>query len=80
MKALRLRGIEVPRDISLIGFDDIPEATYLTPALTTMRQDFKGLGEAAMGMLLAELANSDPTTRENLIPEIIVRESTSPLK
>jgi DNA-binding LacI/PurR family transcriptional regulator len=79
MKALRLRGIEVPRDISLVGFDDIPEATYLTPALTTMRQDFKGLGEAAMKMLLHELNHDDSTTVENLIPEIIVRESTAPL-
>jgi DNA-binding LacI/PurR family transcriptional regulator len=79
MKALRLRGIEVPRDISLIGFDDIPEATYLTPALTTMRQDFKGLGEAAMKMLLHELNHDDSTSVENLIPEIIVRESTAPL-
>lgn len=79
MKALRLRGIEVPRDISLIGFDDIPEATYLTPALTTMRQDFKGLGEAAMKMLLHELNHNDSTSVENLIPEIIVRESTAPL-
>lgn len=79
MKALRLRGIEVPRDISLVGFDDIPEATYLTPALTTMRQDFKGLGEAAMKMLLHELNHDDSTSVENLIPEIIVRESTAPL-
>ncbi|MFM2321117.1 MAG: hypothetical protein RL612_264 [Actinomycetota bacterium] len=79
MKALRLRGIEVPRDISLIGFDDIPEATYLTPALTTMRQDFKGLGAAAMNILLGELAGTEAQVPDNLIPEIIVRESTSPL-
>jgi DNA-binding LacI/PurR family transcriptional regulator len=79
MKALRIRGIEVPGDISIIGFDDIPEATYLTPALTTMRQDFKGLGEAAMNMLLSELVHSDAPTSRNLIPETIVRESTRPL-
>jgi DNA-binding LacI/PurR family transcriptional regulator len=79
MKALRLRGIQVPGDISLIGFDDIPEATYLTPALTTMRQDFKGLGETAMGNLLADLTNSAPPVQQRLVPEIIVRESTSPL-
>ena len=79
MKALRLRGIQVPGDISLIGFDDIPEATYLTPALTTMRQDFKGLGESAMGNLLAELTKDQPPVQQRLIPEIIVRESTSPL-
>lgn len=77
LKALRLRGIEVPRDISLIGFDDIPEASYLTPALTTMRQDFKGLGAAAMNILLAELADETAAAQERLIPEIIVRESTS---
>ncbi len=79
MKALRLRGIQVPGDISLIGFDDIPEATYLTPALTTMRQDFKGLGESAMNNLLSELTADQPPIQQRLVPEIIVRESTSPL-
>lgn len=79
LKALRLRGYEVPRDLSLIGFDDIPEATYLTPALTTMRQDFKGLGEAAMKVLLAELAHEQAPVLEKLVPETIIRESTSPL-
>jgi DNA-binding LacI/PurR family transcriptional regulator len=44
-----------------------------------MRQDFKGLGEAAMKMLLHELNHDDSTSVENLIPEIIVRESTAPL-
>ena len=79
MKALRLRGIDVPGDISIIGFDDIPEASYLTPALTTMRQDFKGLGEAAMSFLLAELAAAPIPELQKLIPETIVRESTSPI-
>ena len=79
MKALRIRGLEVPGDVSIIGFDDMPEAAYFTPALTTMRQDFKGLGEMAMDLLLAELSDSDAPAHRNLIPEIIVRESTAPL-
>jgi DNA-binding LacI/PurR family transcriptional regulator len=44
-----------------------------------MRQDFKGLGAAAMNILLGELAGKEPQSPENLIPEIIVRESTRPL-
>src|SRR3989337_655258 len=53
--ALSARGIRVPEDLSLIGFDDIPEAAYLLPPLTTVRMDFEAEGRYAIGWLLAEI-------------------------
>jgi DNA-binding LacI/PurR family transcriptional regulator len=79
MKAFRLKGIDVPGDISVIGFDDIPEASFLTPALTTMRHDFNRLGAIAMNLMLAELSGKEVPAKEVLIPEIVVRESAARL-
>src|SRR5919201_1518990 len=49
---LEAAGADVPRDVSLIGFDDIPEARYLTPPLTTIRQDFDAIGRNSLELLL----------------------------
>ena len=46
LRALHEAGREVPGDVSVVGFDDIPEARYLTPPLTTVRQDFDEVGRA----------------------------------
>ena len=77
LKGLRLRGIDVPRDLSLIGFDDIPEAGYFHPPLTTVRQDFNRLGAAAMELLLEELGGQPETKHRRIIPELVVRDSTA---
>jgi len=75
--ALASRGIRVPEDVSIVGFDDIPEAEFFSPALTTMRQDFGELGREIMAGLLRVLKGED--VREHTsIPELIVRESTAP--
>jgi len=69
-------GLRVPEDISIVGFDDIPEAAHFAPPLTTVRQDFVSLGRDAMVAVLAVLQDEEsglpPAPRE---PQLIVRES-----
>ncbi len=76
-------GLRVPRDISVVGFDDSPVATRMRPALTTVRQDFVAKGRAAASALTAAMAarGSDTKTRARhlLLPtELVVRDSTAP--
>ena len=62
MKAVREEGLSIPEDVSVIGFDDIPIAEYMTPALTTIRQDFAEMGyrsaELLHGMMQGKQDNS----------------------
>ena len=58
MRAMSEAGREVPRDVSIIGFDDVPFARYLTPPLTTVRQDFEGLGQRSVHLLMDAIAAS----------------------
>jgi DNA-binding LacI/PurR family transcriptional regulator len=77
LRALHLAGREVPRDISVIGFDDIPEARYLTPPLTTVRQDFDEVGRQSLLLLLQAIdPDAEASPRVTVTPELIVREST----
>lgn len=55
LAALHERGLEVPRDLSLVGFDDIPAARYVRPALATVQVPIAQLGERAMGLALARV-------------------------
>ncbi|MFJ7244704.1 LacI family DNA-binding transcriptional regulator [Kitasatospora sp. NPDC098652] len=80
LRALHEAGRAVPDEISVIGFDDIPEAAYFTPPLTTVRQDFGELGRRALELLVAELeggARSAPTQLE-ISPELVLRRSAGP--
>ena len=65
-------GIRVPHDLSIVGFDDIPEAAYYQPALTTVRQDLIEAGRRALALLLG-----DGDVRPAVGPELIVRASTA---
>ena len=77
MAALRERGLSVPGDVSLVGFDDVPEAAYLYPPLTTVRQDFAALGELMMQKVLLALEEDEPVTPDTPLPtRLVVREST----
>ncbi|MRG60417.1 LacI family DNA-binding transcriptional regulator [Agromyces sp. CFH 90414] len=79
LAACREAGVDVPGALSVIGFDDIPEAAFFAPPLTTLRQDFDGLGRDIMATVLDvlrdEAAAPDRTER---VPELVVRASTAP--
>ena len=71
-------GLRVPEDIALAGFDDIPLAHYMHPALTTMQVDIARLGESAARLLIARLANEPaPELPRPLEPQLIVRASSA---
>jgi DNA-binding LacI/PurR family transcriptional regulator len=79
LRVLHETGRNVPRDVSIVGFDDVPEAAYFTPPLTTVRQDFMAMGRRSLHLLLSEIDNGTrSTTRETVPPELIVRASTAP--
>ncbi|WES63741.1 LacI family DNA-binding transcriptional regulator [Microbacter sp. GSS18] len=75
MNVLAGAGLRVPGDIAIIGFDDSPVATSVTPPLTTMRQPSFQQGEQMAGILLDILADRDPRHVTVLDTELIVRES-----
>ncbi|MET1036209.1 MAG: LacI family DNA-binding transcriptional regulator [Arthrobacter sp.] len=69
MKALRERGLQVPRDVALVGFDDFEWADSFEPRLTTMAQDIETMGSLAMQSLLARIAGTDaPYARQSIAP------------
>jgi LacI family transcriptional regulator len=81
MRALREAGKRIPEDVSVVGFDDIPEAAYLEPPLTTVRQDFATLGRRCIEYLLARIAEPGMAPHQwVLAPELIIRASTAPLR
>lgn len=76
LHAIRDEGLDVPRDISIVGFDDIPEAAHFWPPLTTVRQDFAELGRRCVDLLLGPVDGLLPPTSAAIAPELIVRAST----
>lgn len=80
MKALSEAGLSVPTDISLVGFDDLPESEFLSPALTTAKQDFHAVGDQALGILLALINHSKVRMNVAIKPEILIRTSTAKAK
>jgi DNA-binding LacI/PurR family transcriptional regulator len=79
LAALHEEGLSVPGDVSVVGFDDTPEAPFLTPPLTTVRQDFAELGRRGVQLVLARLAGQ-PLEPEPIVPELVVRSSTAPVR
>jgi DNA-binding LacI/PurR family transcriptional regulator len=80
LRALREAGLRVPEDVSVVGFDDIPEASYYWPPLTTVRQDFREVGKHAFQMLLERIEGASDSGTRTVEPELIVRESTGPAR
>ncbi len=79
LRALHERGRAIPQEVSIVGFDDIPEAPYFLPPLTTVRQDFDRMGSHGVRMLLEVIENGTaPREPPGLPPELVVRASTAP--
>jgi DNA-binding LacI/PurR family transcriptional regulator len=71
-------GLHTPKDISLVGFDDIPEAAYFIPPLTTVRQDFAELGRRCLHLLLSQIQSGARSWTRVVVPsELVLRKSTT---
>jgi DNA-binding LacI/PurR family transcriptional regulator len=78
IRALVERDLRVPGDVSVIGFDDVPEAGYYLPPLTTVRQDFSVLGRQALSTLIDRMSGAIPAGRRvRVAPELIIRASAA---
>jgi LacI family transcriptional regulator len=79
IQAARSRGLRVPYDLSVVGFDDVEHATIVTPTLTTVRQPLAEMGRTAVSLLMRLLEGQRfETLRVELATRLVVRESTAP--
>jgi DNA-binding LacI/PurR family transcriptional regulator len=79
VRALHESGRRIPQDVSVVGFDDIPEAPYFTPPLTTVRQDFDEMGRRGLRLLLDAIERpAGPPAHDEVVPELVVRASSGP--
>ena len=79
LRALAECGRRVPGDVSVVGFDDVPEAAFFLPPLTTVRQDFGELGRRALHLLLDRISGEHaPQPTLPIEPELVVRASAGP--
>ncbi|WP_037914300.1 LacI family DNA-binding transcriptional regulator [Actinacidiphila yeochonensis] len=79
LRALHERGRRVPEDVSVVGFDDIPEASSFLPPLTTVHQDFSEVGRRCVDGVLRQIRNNQEETGTHLVPtRLVVRASTAP--
>ncbi|MFE7845855.1 LacI family DNA-binding transcriptional regulator [Microbacterium sp. NPDC057407] len=72
-------GLDVPRDVSVVGFDDVADAAHYRPPLTTVRQDFDGLAERAVARLVHAIETGETGGTEVVEPALVVRRSTGPV-
>ncbi len=82
IRALKDAGLNVPRDVSVVGFDDILSAAYNTPSLTTVRQPLAEMGRRGAQVLLERIGDREKQFPADIVmaPELVVRESTGPAK
>jgi DNA-binding LacI/PurR family transcriptional regulator len=81
VRAVRRRGLSVPADVSVVGYDDSSFMTCMDPPLTTVRQPIESMGRAAVELLAGEIAGGRVTHDELLFePELVVRGSTAPVR
>ncbi|GAB3634097.1 LacI family DNA-binding transcriptional regulator [Microbacterium shaanxiense] len=77
MHGFRDAGIEVPRQVSVVGFDDIPVAAHVWPPLTTVHQDFPSLGQRAVHILLAQIRGEEVPEFGPAVPQLRLRSSSA---
>jgi sigma-B regulation protein RsbU (phosphoserine phosphatase) len=75
MSALQEHGLQVPSDVAVVGFDDIEDARFSTPPLTTVRQPLYQQGEAALDLVLEQLEGKEVQGQVNAPTELVVRQS-----
>jgi LacI family transcriptional regulator len=84
LRALKKEGLRVPEDCSVIGFDDVAQASLSSPSLTTVRQPMEAMGSMSAGLILDAIKAvhqkcDAPVVRRKIPAELVVRESTCPL-
>ena len=77
LRLLREHGREVPGDVSIVGFDDIPEAAYFTPPLTTVRQDFNEMGRRCLHVLLEQIEGVGDGDLREIVPSTLVQRAST---
>jgi DNA-binding LacI/PurR family transcriptional regulator len=79
LRAMYERGRHVPTDVSVVGFDDVPEAAYFIPPLTTMRPDFSAVARETLNLLLAQVSELEvEEPHRTIAPTLVQRESVGP--
>jgi len=79
IRALAEAGVRVPDQVSVVGFDDVPEAAYFTPPLTTVRPDFAAVATASLELLMEQVSGAAEVGERRVIaPELVERDSVAP--
>jgi len=77
LRAFHEHGLHVPGDVSIVGFDDVPEAAYFSPPLTTVRQEFAEVARRSLALLLDQISSGTrPAKRQVVGTTLVVRDST----
>lgn len=71
------RGIRVPDEVSVVGFDDLPDSRHFLPPLTTIRQDFAALGALALDLVIAAIEGEEGAQHDMIQPTLVLRDSTA---
>ncbi|GAB1513573.1 LacI family DNA-binding transcriptional regulator [Actinophytocola sp. KF-1] len=78
LRAMHERGRSVPRDVSVVGFDDVPEAAYFIPPLTTIRPDFDAVARETLSLLLAQVGEGEVSdSHRTVAPTLVQRDSVA---
>ena len=79
LRAMHERGRRVPSDVSVVGFDDVPEAAYFIPPLTTIRPDFDAVARETLSLLLAQVGEGEVgDSQRTIAPALVPRASVGP--